>query len=169
MDVSLDLEPQRQRLRAMSDQLAELEEGRSLLDRGFVLHIEADDALWLCPEGADGADPAAAVGADAVDVADGDAAEPVAPSAELREVLLDTGAVSALWVDLQIAARDPSANLPDAAAAQVMEMVEELMERLDEVRAFQRTQGDRVLEWKDRIERIALGDDDEDGDGYERE
>ncbi|MCA9576148.1 MAG: hypothetical protein R3B40_11100 [Polyangiales bacterium] len=60
----------------------------------------------------------------------------------------------------------PAALIAGVRAHQVREVVEQ---RLDEVRAFQRTQGDRVLEWKDRIERIALGDDDEDGDGYERE
>ncbi|MCA9536830.1 MAG: hypothetical protein KC593_24275 [Myxococcales bacterium] len=60
----------------------------------------------------------------------------------------------------------PAALIAGVRAHQVREVVEQ---RLDEVRDWQRTQGDRVLEWKDRIERIALGDDDDDADGYERE
>jgi hypothetical protein len=54
-----------------------------------------------------------------------------------------------------------------AGAHQVRGVVEQ---RLDEVRDWQRSQGDKVLVWKDGIKRIALGDDDDDdADGYERE
>jgi hypothetical protein len=60
----------------------------------------------------------------------------------------------------------PGALIAGVKAHQVREVVEQ---RLDEVRDWQRSQGDRVLEWKDRIERIALGDDDDDSDGYERD
>lgn len=54
-----------------------------------------------------------------------------------------------------------------AGAHQVRGVVEQ---RLDEVRDWQRTQGEKVGVWKDGIKRIALGDDDDDdADGYERE